>query len=256
MEEMRLRFNIHHLIGIISIFVTTTSCDEASLSGILCGDSKRYWEYLEDDYQRFPLYFLFETNGRWLPLQQDEQGDIKKYVISPCQRYKEKWSLQDDSILYLGWEDKGYAIKSYSDSCILLKQGEKLYKLRSIGDFQDAVKKNAKRYQEILDSIMNIHYEIIVDSTTKHGNYYLVSGTDYYGKKQTITFNKEEICTIAPHRKDTLIKKKNWVLINKVTEDSIFLYDYAANSRNFYFLNAAGGLKSSFKPNMDGVLVK
>ena len=233
------------------------SCEQTSLSNTLCGGNMRYWEYEDDaDTQSFPIYFLFDSNGKWLPLKQDELGNIKKYVLSKCLTYNEKWSLKDDSILYLGWNNEGYAIKSYCDSCVLLKQGEKMFKLRSVNDFQDAVKKNAKRYQEIQDSIKNIYYEIIVDSTIKQGNHYLVLGTDFHGVKITITFNNEEMCTLAPHRKDSLIKKKNWVLINKVTEDSVFLYNYFISSRNCSLWNSAGGLRSRFKPNIDGVFVE
>ena len=242
------------LLSVIVLAACAGNGREPSLSNILCGGDIRYWEYVDDDY-RFPIYFLFDSNGRWLPLEQDEQGNIKKYVLSDCLTYHEKWSLQDDSLLYLGWNNKGYAIKSYCDSCILLKQGGKLFKLRSIDDFQDAVKKNAKHYQENLDSIMNMYYEIIVDSTIKQGNNYLVLGTNLYGEKKTIIFTQEEICTIAPHHKDSLIKRKNWVLINKVTEDSVYLYNYFITSRNCFLWNSAGGLKTSFKPNIDGVLV-
>ena len=256
MVEMKLFFNILKLLNLFSIVVIIISCEQSSLSSILCGGNIRYWEYVGDEDLRFPIYFLFDTNGRWIPLYQDEQGNIKKYSLSVCHIYDEKWSLQDDSILYLGWNNKGYAIKNYCDSCILLKQRGKLFKLRSVNDFQDAVKKNAKRYQEIKDSIKNIHYEMIVDSTIKHRNYYLVLGTSFYGENINITFRKEEMYTIAPHKKDTLIKKKNWVLINKVTEDSVFLYNYFISSRNCSLWNSSSGLKTSFKPNIDGVLVK
>lgn len=256
MVEMKLLFNILKLSNLFSIVVIIISCEQSSLSSILCGGNIRYWEYVGDEDLRFPIYFLFDTNGRWIPLYQDEQGNIKKYSLSVCHIYDEKWSLQDDSILYLGWNNKGYAIKNYCDSCILLKQRGKLFKLRSVNDFQDAVKKNAKRYQEIQDSIKNIHYEIIVDSTIKQGNYYLVLGTNFYGEKNNITFNEEEICTLAPHKKDSLIKKKNWVLLNKVTEDSVFLYSYFISSRDCSLLKSDGDLRKCFKTNIDGVFVK
>ena len=255
MVEMKSLFNNLKLLSFIGIVVIIISCERSSLSSILCGGNIRYWEYVDDEDLRFPIYFLFDTNGRWTPLYQDEQGNIGKYVLSDCLIYHEKWSLQDDSILYLGWNDKGYAIKSYCDSFVLLKQGENLFKLKSVNDFQDAVRKNAKRYQEINDSIKDIYYEIIVDSTIKQGNHYLVLGTSFYGEKKNITFRKEEMSTIAPHKKDSLIKKKNWVLINKVTEDSVFLYNYFISSRNCSLWNSAGGLRTSFKPNIDGVLV-
>ena len=253
---MESLFKILKLLNFFSMVVIIISCEQSSLSSILCGGNIRYWEYVGDEDLRFPIYFLFDENERWIPLYQDEQGNIKKYVLSDCLTYNEKWSLQDDSILYLGWNNKGYAVKFYSDSCVLLKQGEKMFKLRSVNDFQDAVKKNAKRYQEIQDSIKNIYYEIIVDSTIKQGNHYLVLGTNFYGEKKTIMFNQEEICTIAPHKKDSLIKKKNWVLINKITEDSVFLYNYFISSRSCSLLNSTDGLRTSFKPNIDGVLVK
>lgn len=256
MVEMKSLFNILKLLNFISIVMIIISCEQFSLSNILCGGNIRYWEYVDDENLRFPIYFVFDMKGKWIPLYQDEQGNIEKYVLSDCLIYDERWSLQDDSILYLGWNNKGYAIMSYCDTCILLKQGDNLFKLRSVNDFQDTVKKNAKRYQEIQDSIKNIYYEIIVDSTIKQGNYYLVLGTNFYGEKKTITFNKEEICTLAPHKNDSLIKKKNWVLINKVTGDSIFLYNYFISSRNCSLWNSAGGLRTSFKPNIDGVLVK
>ena len=238
------------------LIVIIISCEQSSLSSILCGGNNRYWEYVGDEDLRFPIYFLFDTNGKWLALTQDEQGNIEKYSLSDCHIYDEKWSLQDDSILYLGWNNKGYAIKNYCDSCVLLKQGEKMFKLRSVDDFQDAVKKNAKRYQEIQDSIKNIHYEIIVDTTIKQGNYYLVSGTNFEGEKINITFNEKEICTLAPHKKDSLIKRKNWVLMNKVTEDSVFLYGYFISSRDCSLLKSDGDLRKCFKPNIDGVFVK
>ena len=253
---MKSVFNIHKLIYFFSIVMIIISCEQTSLSSILCGGNIRYWEYVGDEDLRFPVYFLFDINGKWMPLYQDEQGNIEKYGLSVCSIYDEKWSLQDDSILYLGWNNKGYTINYYCDSCILLKQDEKMIKLRSVNVFQDAVKKNAKRYQEINDSIKNIYYEIIVDSTIKQRNYYLVLGTNFYGERKKITFRKEEMCTIAPHKKDLLIKKKNWVLINKVTEDSVFLYNYFISSRNSSLWNSACGLRTSFKPNIDGVLVK
>ena len=256
MVEMILRFKIHKLINIFSIFVMFVSCEQTSLQSILCGDNRRYWEYEDDDGQRFPIYFLFDNNGRWLSLEQDEKGNVKNFVLSNCQTYNEKWSLHDDSILYLGWNCKGYIVQSYCDSCVLLKQGEKLFRMRSIDNLQDAVQRHTKRYRNIQDSIMSIYYEIIVDSTIQQGRNFLVLGTAFNGEKKTITFNKEEGCTLYPHKKDSLIKKKNWVLINKVTEDSVFLYNYFISSRNCTLLKSSCGLKKSFKPNTDGVFIQ
>lgn len=251
---MRLHLKILKLIIIFSIVVMFMSCEQTSLSSTLCGDNIRYWEYEEEDNQRFPIYFLFDKNGRWLPLEQDEQGNVKKYVLS-CQIYNEKWSLQDDSILYLGWNSKGYTVQRYSDSCVLLKQGERIFKMRSIDNLQDAVQWHTKRYRSILDSIMSINYEIIVDSMIQQGQNYYVLGTAFNGEKKYITLNKEEGCTLDPHKNDSLIKKKNWVLINKVTADSVFLYNYFISSRNCFLLKSSCDIKNCFMPNTDGVFV-
>lgn len=256
MVQMKFRFNIFILLSSFCLVMVIISCEQTSLSNILCDGNIGYWEYVDDNEGRFPIYFLFDTKGRWVPLEQDEFGNINKYVISHCERYKEKWSLQGDSILYLGWDNKGYSIKSYCDSCVMLKQGENFYELRRIHDLQDAVNKNAKSYQEMKDSIMNMHYEIIVDSMIKQGDNFLVLGTSFIGEKEKITFSIEEISTLSPHRNDSLIKRKNWILINKVTEDSVFLYVYFISSRNYSLLDIESGLRTSYKQNVDGVLVK
>lgn len=256
MVEMKSLFKIVKPLNIICLVAILISCEQVSLSNILCGNNIRYWEYEDDDYHKFPIYFLFDMNGRWYPLEQDEQGNVKKYNLSDCIRYNEKWSLQDDSILYLGWSNKGYIIQSYCDSLILLKQGDKLFKMRGVNAFQDAVQKNTKRYHEILDSIKNINYEIIVDSMIRRGNIFLVLGTTFYGEKTTLAFNKEDGRTLNLHKKDSLIKKRNWGLINKINGDSVSLYNYFISSRDCSLLKRACGLKKNFKSNIDGVFVE
>lgn len=77
--------------GLGDVVQEVVSYPGPSLSSIICGDGKRYWEY-GDEKERFPIYLLFEKNGKWLPFEQDEKGNVKQHII-PCYRYKESWSV-------------------------------------------------------------------------------------------------------------------------------------------------------------------
>ena len=87
MVETKSLFNNLKLLSFIGIVVIIISCERSSLSSILCGGNIRYWEYVDDEDLRFPIYFLFDTNGRWTPLYQDEQGNIGKYNF-PIQKQR------------------------------------------------------------------------------------------------------------------------------------------------------------------------
>lgn len=97
MVEMKLFFK---LISILYLVVMIVSCERPSLSKIICGDDKRYWEYV-DESEKFPLYLLFEKNGKWLPFEQDDKGNLTQYY-NPHVRYNESWSVVSDSVLYMG----------------------------------------------------------------------------------------------------------------------------------------------------------
>jgi hypothetical protein len=251
MVEMKLFFK---LISILYLVVMIVSCERPSLSKIICGDDKRYWEYV-DESEKFPLYLLFEKNGKWLPFEQDDKGNLTQYY-NPHVRYNESWSVVSDSVLYMGGDREGYTVQSYSDSCILLYKGGKVkIELRAIDNFQDFVRKSTKHYQERLDSIMNISYRIIVDSTDKQNNRLTVWGRNQNGEKMSIAYTVVEGDPIKLNKNDSIIKQKNWILVNRVTQDSVSLYCYSVTSRNCFLLKHISGLKKEFKPNRDGVLV-
>lgn len=220
------------LLCLLVLLIIMASCGRTSFTDVLCGDDVRYWEYEDNDYSLFPLYFLFDKNGRWLPLEQDEEGNIKEHVLSNCVKWNKGWSSPNNSILYLGWDNIGYNIQSYCDSCIILKQNDKVLKLRAVNNIQATTSKYATQYKERMDSIKNVNYEIIVDSVHEHNGIFLVYGTTHRGNKTVITYTDAEGRLMNIRKGDDLIKKKDWVLLSKMTNDTIYLYRYFVTSRN------------------------
>ena len=99
---------------------------------------------------------------------------------------------------------------------------------------------HAKR-KNIIDSIQCINYDIRIDRICPNGNNYILKDIS-----SSVEISKADMNITTPQRGDRLVKEKNYVLLNRITNDSIYLYRYTVLGEHPVLSILQSGEKKNF----------
>ena len=223
MVNKSLRSNI---IITISMFLILCSCQKDIKTFLTNGES-RSWYYANNNHN-LPVYYTFYSNGQLQVTEEDIDGGLSDFSIARDVVWKRKWMIKDDTLLYIGLYREFFRITKQDESTLRLENKNRKIILQAINNIESFAKKKYERRKEICDSLYNIHYKIKVDTLISIGNHmYLFGDTSF--SKEFLKLTKAESEVIKPQKGDILIKKKKYILLNKVTPNTIYLYVYNIN---------------------------
>lgn len=218
----------------ITLILLFYSC-KSDIKLFLTNGNNRTW-YYSNNIDNLPIFFTFYSNGKLQVTKEDIYGHLSDFSISDCVEWKKEWFIKDDTLLYLGlYPDEVFQIKKQDETTLSLENQNRKIILQAIKHLKSFAKKKHERRKMIVDSLYKIHYKIKVDTMIPSGNYIFLYGDTTFSK-EFVRFTQAEKEVINPQKGDILIKKKNWILLNKVTPDTLCLYVYSINMNNFNHL--------------------
>ena len=99
-----------HIIKLLLIALLLVSCRNNNVKEILTGDRYRYWYNESDAILNLPLYFIFNKDGQLQVKSQDERGRLQDFVFSHDVEWDHRWSIKNDTLLYMGLYDNYFVI--------------------------------------------------------------------------------------------------------------------------------------------------
>lgn len=230
-----------HIIKLLLISSLLVSCRNNNVKEILTGDRYRYWYNESDTILNLPLYFIFNKDGQLQVKSQDERGRLQDFVFSHDVEWDHRWSIKNDTLLYMGLYDNYFVISRYNDSMVILTQNNQNIVLHAIRDPRMFIQNIHAKRKNIIDSIQCINYDIRIDRICPNGNNYILKDIS-----SSVEISKADMNIIAPQRGDRLVKEKNYVLLNRITNDSIYLYRYTVSGEHPILSILQSGEKKNF----------
>lgn len=127
----------------------------------------------------------------------------------------------------MGLYDNYFVISRYNDSIVTLTQNNQNIVLHAIRDPRMFIQNIHAKRKNIIDSIQCINYDIRIDRICPNGNNYILKDIS-----SSVEISKADMNIITPQRGDRLVKEKNYVLLNRITNDSIYLYRYTVSGEH------------------------
>ena len=142
-----------HIIKLLLISSLLVSCRNNNVKEILTGDRYRYWYNESDAILNLPLYFIFNKDGQLQVKSQDERGRLQDFVFSHDVEWDHRWSIKNDTLLYMGLYDNYFVISRYNDSIVTLTQNNQNIVLHAIRDPRMFIQNIHAKRKNIIDSI-------------------------------------------------------------------------------------------------------
>lgn len=212
------------------LLVLLCSCDsDHDLKTLLTKGENRSW-YYSNNTANLPIYFTFYKTGELQVSEQDIDGHLHDFSFAEDLIWKKEWFIKDDSLLYIGLYGVFYRVTIQNESTLILEHQNDRIVLQAIENLDSFAQQKHNHRKILIDSLYKIHYNMIVETLHSEGNYVVVSGKNTIsGTKEHIRLTKQENDILNLQKGEILEKKKNMILLNKFTTDTVFLYTYEIN---------------------------
>lgn len=243
---------------IIIILTVMSSCsyivNTEDLKDVITGIDSRYWSFRLDDCDRYPTYYLFDRQGGVTQYSQNDDGKLTISGIG-CEEVEYKdWKLKGDT-LYIGVG--AYRIVSFNDSTIVAQDENSLViTFHRVDDIKKYAQSQSLALKRNMEKIKNISYDFVVSSCKRTDTDCSFIGKDNEGKPFSVKFGLDEDVVFHISKGDTLVKKKGYVLMNVVKDDSVVIASFWQCQDKLYCFPLGYDSKCQLHKDSSGVWIK
>lgn len=207
------------------------SCD-SDLKTLLTKGDNRSW-YYSNNTTNLPIYFTFYKTGQLQVSEQDIDGHLHEFSFAEDLIWKKEWFIKGDSLLYIGLYGIFFSVTIQNESTLILENQNDRIVLQAIENLESFAQQKHNHRKILIDSLYQIHYNIIVETLHSEDDYIVVSGKNTIsGTEEHIRLTKQEKNVLNLQKGEILVKKKNFILLNKVATDTVLLYTYEINQND------------------------